>query len=102
VAEKLDPKDTVTIEELAISNMREIAAIIELLERKGLCTRQELYDIIEDLRTRNPAALQGTILETCSRDGNSNAPLATPLTPPHGRPSLTSCNRTSQSCTNTD
>ena len=36
MAEKLDPKDTVTIEELAISSMWEIAAIVELLERKGI------------------------------------------------------------------
>ena len=34
MAEKLDPKDTLTIEELAISNMWEIAAIVELLEWK--------------------------------------------------------------------
>jgi len=42
--------------------MWEIAAIVEVLERKGLCTKQDLYDIIEELRTRNPDALQGKIL----------------------------------------
>ncbi|HET8580764.1 MAG TPA: hypothetical protein VFL31_07175 [Nitrospiraceae bacterium] len=62
MAEKLDPKQLVTREEVAISTMWEITAIVELLERKGLCTKQELYDIIEDLRARNPAALQGKIL----------------------------------------
>lgn len=34
--------------------MWEIAAIVELLERKGLCTKQGLYDIITELRKKNP------------------------------------------------
>jgi hypothetical protein len=68
MAEKLDPKEVVNPEEIAISNMWEIAAIAALLERKGLCTRQELYDIIEELRTRNLAALQGKILVPDSED----------------------------------
>jgi hypothetical protein len=28
------------------SNMWELAAIVEVLERKGLCTKQDLYEII--------------------------------------------------------
>ena len=36
MAEKLDPKDIVTLEELAISNMWETAALVEVLEEKGL------------------------------------------------------------------
>ncbi len=35
MAEKLDPKDLVTLEELAISSMWESAALVELVERKG-------------------------------------------------------------------
>jgi DNA uptake protein ComE-like DNA-binding protein len=38
-------RDTMSIEEATISNMWEIAAIVEILERKGLCTKQDLYDI---------------------------------------------------------
>ncbi len=34
MAEPRDPKDLVTIEDLAISNMWEIAALVEVLERK--------------------------------------------------------------------
>lgn len=45
-----------SLEELAISNMWEIAAIVELLEKKGLCTKQDLYDIIGELRKKNPRA----------------------------------------------
>ncbi len=33
MAEKLDPKEIVTLEELALSNMWEPAALVELLER---------------------------------------------------------------------
>jgi len=35
MAESLDPKDLVTLEELAISTMWENAALVELVERKG-------------------------------------------------------------------
>ncbi len=36
MAEKLDPKDLVTLEDLAITNMWENAALVELVERKGI------------------------------------------------------------------
>ena len=36
MAQPLDPKNLVTLEELAISNMWEVAALIEVLEKKGL------------------------------------------------------------------
>ena len=49
-------RESMFLEELAISNMWEIAAIVELLERKGLCTKQDLYDIIGELRKKNPRA----------------------------------------------
>lgn len=45
-----------SLEELAFSNMWEIAAIVELLEKKGLCSKQDLYDIIHELRNKNPRA----------------------------------------------
>jgi hypothetical protein len=35
-------RDTMSLEEATISNMWEIAAIVELLERKALCTKQDL------------------------------------------------------------
>ena len=34
----------------------EIAAIVQLLEQKGLCTKQDLTDIITELRQKNPHA----------------------------------------------
>jgi hypothetical protein len=36
--------------------MREIAAIVEVLERNGLCTKQDLYDIITVFRRKSPRA----------------------------------------------
>ena len=36
MAEKLDPKEIVTLEELAISTMWETSAHVEELERKGI------------------------------------------------------------------
>lgn len=38
--------DSMSIEETTVSNIREIAAIVEVLERKGLCTKKDLYGII--------------------------------------------------------
>ncbi len=38
----LDPKDLITLEELALSSMWDMAALVEVLERKGVLTRQVL------------------------------------------------------------
>jgi hypothetical protein len=54
-------RETMSLEEATISNMWEIAAIVEVLERKSLCTKQDLYDIIAEFRRKNPRA---TIPET--------------------------------------
>ena len=47
-------RDCMSLEEATISNMWEIAALVEVLERKGLCTKQDLYDIIAELRKQSP------------------------------------------------
>lgn len=49
-------RESMSLEEATISNMWEIAALVEVLERKGLCTKQDLYDIIGELRKKNPRA----------------------------------------------
>ncbi len=56
MAQPLDPKDLVTLEELAISNMWETSALVELLERKGILTKQEVLAMIQELRQRDPSA----------------------------------------------
>ncbi len=50
MAEPLDPKEIVTLEELAISGMWEMAALVEVLEKKGLLTKQDILDAIRELR----------------------------------------------------
>ena len=49
-------RESMSIEEATVSNMWEIAAIVEVLERKGLCAKQDLYDIITEFRRKNPRA----------------------------------------------
>ncbi len=56
-AKKLDPNDLVTIEELALSTMWETSALVELLERKGVLTKQDVLDVIRELRQREPTAI---------------------------------------------
>ncbi|TMQ25764.1 MAG: hypothetical protein E6K65_16130 [Nitrospirae bacterium] len=45
-----------SIEETTVSIMWEIASIVEVLERKGLCTKQDLYEMITEFRRKNPCA----------------------------------------------
>ncbi|MCZ6581131.1 MAG: hypothetical protein O6840_05840 [Nitrospirae bacterium] len=56
MAEHLDPNDLVTLQELALSNMWETAALIEVLEKKDLLTKQDILDAIRELRQKNPLA----------------------------------------------
>jgi hypothetical protein len=49
-------RDSMSIEEATISNMREIARLVEVLERKGLCTKHNRSDIITEFRRKNPRA----------------------------------------------
>ena len=47
-------RDTMSLEEATIVNMWEIAAMVELLEQKGLCSKQDLLTIVDELRRKNP------------------------------------------------
>jgi hypothetical protein len=49
-------RETMSIDEATVSNMREIAAIIELQEQKRLCTKRYPHTIIDELRRKNPHA----------------------------------------------
>lgn len=53
MASKLPAGETVTVEELTLSNSFEIAALVTVLERKGLLTREEVIAAIKELRTSN-------------------------------------------------
>ena len=52
----VDPKAFLTLVELAIANMYELEAIGELLEQKGLLTKQEIITLAKDLKQKNPPA----------------------------------------------
>jgi len=56
MAEKLDPNEIVTLEELALSSMWEMAALVEVLEKKGVLKKQDIFDAIRELRRKNPKA----------------------------------------------
>ena len=50
MAEKLDQKEIVTTDELAVSNMYVQEALLNLLERKGIMTRKEIIEEIQRIR----------------------------------------------------
>ncbi len=50
MSEKLDPKETVTFEELLMGNTLTQEALVNLLEKKGLINKQELLDEIKKLK----------------------------------------------------
>ena len=55
MAEKLDHKELVTFGELLMSNTIEQEALVNVLVRKGLITREELLEEIKRLRDKTPA-----------------------------------------------
>ena len=50
MSDQLPTRENMSIEEATVSNRWEIPAIVEVLERKGLCTKQDLHAIIDALR----------------------------------------------------
>ena len=57
MAEPLDRNDLMTLDELALSTMWETSALGELLERKGILTKQDVLAMIQELRQREPTAI---------------------------------------------
>ena len=53
MAQKLEKEETVTLEELAISNSFEIAAMFNILVKKGLISRTELEEELIRLKTEH-------------------------------------------------
>ncbi len=52
MAERLEQRETVKVEELVLAQAYEIAALVELLEEKGIITRAEMLDRIGRLRRK--------------------------------------------------
>ena len=51
----VDPKAFLTLVELAIANMYEVEAIGELLEQKGVMTKQDIIELAKDLKRKSPS-----------------------------------------------
>ena len=47
MAEKLDPKETVDLKELVVSEVIQMEALINVLESKGILTRE---DVLEEIK----------------------------------------------------
>ena len=52
MAEKLDPKEVITFEELLMSNMYTQEALINVLVQKGIITKEEVLEEIKRLKIR--------------------------------------------------
>jgi transketolase N-terminal domain/subunit len=50
MAEKLSLEKTVSIDELVVSHAYEMLALITVLEKKGILTREEIITVIKELR----------------------------------------------------
>jgi hypothetical protein len=49
MAQKLDNKETVSLEELAYSNRMEQEALVRLLKKKGIISKKEFLDELEQV-----------------------------------------------------
>ena len=56
MAKKLDPKETVELKDLLISEVIQSEALINLLEQKGIITRQELLEEVKRVAAKLPKA----------------------------------------------
>ena len=52
MAEKLNPKEMVSFEELLMSNVLEQEALVNLLEKRGIITKAEVLEEIKRIRNR--------------------------------------------------
>lgn len=53
MGDRLNAQETFTTEEGVLANMWALEAVVELLERKGVCTKQDVHDMIAELRQRH-------------------------------------------------
>ncbi len=52
MADKTDPKKTVSFEELIMSNVYTQEALVSLLEKKGILTQKEVLDEVKRLQVK--------------------------------------------------
>jgi len=56
MTEKLDPKETVDLRQVVLSDVIQGEALINLLERKGILTRGELLEEVKRVAAKLPKA----------------------------------------------
>ena len=54
MANKLDPKETVNLKELVLSEVIQMEALINILESKGILTRDEVLEEIKQIAALMP------------------------------------------------
>ncbi len=50
MSERMDKRETVSLEELVLSNVYQLEALVLLLDEKGILTVEELVEKIKELR----------------------------------------------------
>lgn len=58
IGHQRNPREIVTLEELAISNSFETAALIEVLEEKGLLTKAEVLKMVKRLKAKQAIGIE--------------------------------------------
>jgi len=54
MSEPVDPKTLLTLVEMSIDNTYELAALGELLEQKGVMTKDEIITLAKELKRKTP------------------------------------------------
>ena len=54
MSDPVDPKAFLTLVEMSIDSMYELAALGELLEQKGVMTKEEIITLAKDLKRKTP------------------------------------------------
>ncbi|MBA3016979.1 MAG: hypothetical protein KJ550_12475 [Proteobacteria bacterium] len=52
MAEKLDPKETVSFKELLMANSIQVDAVAQLLIEKGIITKEEFFDKLKEVKSQ--------------------------------------------------
>ncbi len=58
MAERMDKRETVSLEELVLSNVYQLEALVLLLDEKGILTVEELVEKIKELRVAKEAGAE--------------------------------------------
>lgn len=58
MAERMDKRETITLEELLVSNTYEQEALVLLLEEKGILTRREVLEKVRQLKAAKPGQVR--------------------------------------------